>query len=250
MERLALARWFDTRESGEHALIVTPTNDAARRMSEAIQRERHARSELGSRYLETSAGLRFFVGDRVVTRRNDRALRTDRGSMVRNRADWTVVAMDQRRLTMTLRGPDGTVVLPPDYIDRFVELGYAQTVHAAQGRTVDRCVLVTDNAIDGRGLYVGLTRGRLSNEALVVVDDDRSAVDVLGEALSREWGDVPAIETMEVLRPLATEAKDLARGTSRDDAVHRIAERLAREIGMAPPPLTVATVDDDLGLGL
>lgn len=250
MERLALARWFDASESGERALIVTPTNEASRRMSEAVQRQRHARGELGSRYLETSDHLRFFVGDRVITRRNDRSLRTDRGSMVRNRADWTVIAMDQRRLTMTVRGPDGTLVLPPDYIDNFVELGYAQTVHAAQGRTVDHCVLLTDGALDGRGLYVGLTRGRLSNEALVVVDDDRSAADVLGEALAREWGDVPAIERAHELQPLGRDATELARSVGPEDAAHRIAERLARELRLDPPTAPARSRGDDFGVEL
>lgn len=249
MERLALARWFETSESGERALIVTPTNEGARRMSEAVQRLRHARGELGSRYLETSADVRFFVGDHVVTRRNDRMLRTDRGTMIRNRAEWTVIAINQRRLTMTLRGPDGAVVLPADYIDRFVELGYAQTVHAAQGRTVDRCVLLTDNALDGRGLYVGLTRGRLPNEALVVVDDDRSAVDVLGEALSREWGDVPAIESREQLRGLEHEAPTLARSARIDDAVaERIRQHLERELRLEIPPAPNRSVADDFGV--
>ncbi len=250
MERVALARWREATRRGERVLIVTPTNEAARRMSLTIQRERHDAGELGSRYLETSDHVRFFVGDRIVTRHNDRALRTDRGAMVRNRAEWTVVAMDQRHLTMTVRGVDGTVVLPPDYIDNFVELGYAQTVHAAQGRTVDRCVLLTDATLDGRGLYVGLTRGRLSNEALLVVDDDRAALDVLGEALSREWGDAPAIETAQELAPLGRDAVSLARSVGVEDAAERIAKRLARELRLDPPRVPTRSADHDLGLEL
>ncbi|MDT5256110.1 MAG: UvrD-like helicase C-terminal domain, partial [Mycobacterium sp.] len=40
-----------------------------------------------------------------------------------------------------------------------VELGYAQTVHGAQGATVDHSLLIVDGPIDGRALYVGMTRG-------------------------------------------------------------------------------------------
>jgi hypothetical protein len=55
---------------------------------------------------------------------------------------------------------DGTIRLPKDYVDQHVQLAYAETVHAAQGRTVDHAILLADDMIDGRGLYVGLTRGR------------------------------------------------------------------------------------------
>ena len=44
-----------------------------------------------------------------------------------------------------------------------VELGWASTIHAAQGRTVDHGVLFLDDYTSAEGLYVGVTRGRQQN---------------------------------------------------------------------------------------
>lgn len=249
MERLATGRWWTAHQRGERVLLVTPTNETARRLNDGIQRTRHEAWQLGSRYLRTSAGLQLFVGDQIVTRHNDRQLRTDRGTMVRNRAEWTVTAIDQQALTLTVRGPDGTVTLPAEYIDSYVELGYAQTIHAAQGRTVDRCILVAGEALDGRGLYVAMTRGRLSNDALVVTDGNRSALDVLGNALAREWDDTPAIETRAELSELRRDADRLARIPSLDDGA-RTHDRLTRELGLDRARHSSRGVEDDFGLEL
>ena len=76
-----------------------------------------------------------------------------------------------------------------------VELGYARTVHAAQGLTVDRSLLLVDGPVDGRAVYVGLTRGQLSNDAYVAVDDKlHTARDVLEQAVAADWADRPAID--------------------------------------------------------
>jgi ATP-dependent exoDNAse (exonuclease V) alpha subunit len=119
--------------------------------------------------------------------------------MVKNRARWTVRAIGEDG-GLLLAGADGTVRLPAVYVARKVDLGYAQTIHAAQGRTVDHSILVVDGPIDGRAVYVGLTRGRQSNDAFVVTNGDRSARDVLGDALARSWVDRPAIELEQELR--------------------------------------------------
>lgn len=74
MERLATTRWWSAHALGEVALIVTPTNETARRLNQAIQSMRFEAWQLGTRYLKTSEGVLFQVGDRVVTRHNDRLL--------------------------------------------------------------------------------------------------------------------------------------------------------------------------------
>ena len=249
MERLAARRWWNAHQSGERALLVSPSNEAARRLNVAIQEMRHDAWQLGSLYLRTSDGLYFYVGDQVVTRRNDRKLRTDQGVMVRNRAEWTVIAMDQRALTLTIKGADGTVTLPSKYIDNHLDLGYAQTVHAAQGRTVDRCILVADDAIDGRGLYVGMTRGRRSNEALVVTDGNRDGLDVLEGALAREWDDKPAIETRRELAWLERDANRLSRSVA-DSSGARMRDALSRELGLESARSLDRSVADDFGVEL
>jgi hypothetical protein len=70
---------------------------------------------------------------------------------------------------------------------------YAQTSHATQGRTVDTGLLLVEGPTDSRGVYTPMTRGRLGNHAYVVVDENRTAVDVLAQAIARDWIHQPAI---------------------------------------------------------
>jgi hypothetical protein len=77
-------------------------------------------------------------------------------------------------------------------VGEHVELGYAQTSHATQGRTVDTGLLLIDAPTDGRGVYTPMTRGRNANHAYVVVDENCTAVDVLAQAIGRDWIDQPA----------------------------------------------------------
>lgn len=46
---------------------------------------------------------------------------------------------------------------------------------------------------DTRGVYVPMTRGRLANEAFVVVEGEQTALDVMAQALARDWIDEPAV---------------------------------------------------------
>jgi hypothetical protein len=91
-----------------------------------------------------------------------------------------------------LTGRTGTIQLPAGYVSEHVELGYAQTSHATQGRTVDTGLLLVDTPTDSRGIYTPMTRGRLGNHAYVVTDENRTAVDVLTQAIGRDWIDQPA----------------------------------------------------------
>lgn len=133
----------------------------------------------------------LLVGDEVVTRRNDRRLRTDRGLMVKNRDHWAITDM-HRDGSITIAGRTGTIRLPADYVTRDLELGYAQTSHASQGRTVDVALLLVETPTDSRGVYTPMTRGRDANQAYVITEDDKTAADVLAQALARDWIDQPA----------------------------------------------------------
>ena len=74
-----------------------------------------------------------------MSRWHDLAVRTpasfrksDQGSMVKHRDHWTITSIHNDD-TITLTGPTGTIRLPADYVAEHVELGYAQTSHAAFG---------------------------------------------------------------------------------------------------------------------
>src|SRR5207248_6934965 len=95
---------------------------------------------------------------------------------------------------ITVSGPTGTVDLPADYVRRHVELAYAETSHANQGRTVDRSYLLLEGPTTTAGVYVPLTRGRISNEAFVAVSGEQTAAEVVAESLAHSWVDRPAIQ--------------------------------------------------------
>ena len=202
VERQVLDRWIELRRRGSVA-VLAPTNEPARRLNRRMQQHRLDAAELHGTGRQLPNGELLFVGDDVATRHNDRSLRTDRGEMIRNRARWTVEALGPDG-AVTITGRDGRVTLPAAYVSDHVELAYAETIHAAQGRTVDHGLLVVDGgAIDGAGLYVGLTRGRMSNDAYVLIDDGALAVEVLNEALHRSWADRPATDIRAELDSLA-----------------------------------------------
>lgn len=111
------------------------------------------------------------VGDRVVTRRNDRRLPTPDG-FVRNGALWDVLATATDG-SLTVRPADhpegrGPVVrLPAGYVRERVELGYATTTARSQGRTVDTSHTIVTGAMAREDLHVAITRGRHHNQLYV-----------------------------------------------------------------------------------
>ncbi len=115
--------------------------------------------------LPAADGHRIGVGDFIVTRRNDRRLRTTTG-WVKNGDTWTVVAASVQG--MVVRNPDGHEVdLPLAYVRDYVQLGYATTVHRGQGSTVDTAHALITGATTREALYVTTTRGRTANHLYV-----------------------------------------------------------------------------------
>jgi hypothetical protein len=185
--------WCEVRRRDESVALMANTNHTVHRLNQLTQQRRIATDELDPNGPALHLGQqRLLVGDEVVTRRNQRTLRTDHGAMVKNRDHWTIEAIHTDG-AVTVTGPAGRVRLPADYAIEDLELGYAQTSHATQGRTVDTSLLLVDGPIDGRGLYTPLTRGRHTNHAYVATSENETAADVLTQAIARDWIDQPAI---------------------------------------------------------
>jgi len=193
MERDALDAWADARSNGETVVLSAPSNETVARLNHAAQQRRIETGQIDTtgRYVE-AGGYRFHVGDEIVTRRNHRQVRTDQGLPVRNRDQWVIDAV-HRDGAITTHGVAGTVKLPPDYVAEHVELGYAQTSHAVQGRTVDRSILLLDGPTDSRGIYVPMTRGRHHNDAYIVTNGEDTAVDIFANSVVNNWIDRPAV---------------------------------------------------------
>lgn len=183
-------------------------------MNAAVQASRRELGQIGERSVGIAGSETAARGDLVVTRRNDRALRTDRGQPVRNRERWIVVGGGRDgSLTVSHLHGQGTVTLPPEYGREHVRLGYAATAHGHQGDTVDVGVMMVTEATTHRGLYVGATRGRLENRFLVVTDDPTEVRDILEQVLSNERADVPAVAQRRNL------ARQVPQVPSRENAV-------------------------------
>ena len=108
METEILKAWSEARSRGESVALMANTLDTVTRLNQAAQQTRIRNGELDPTAPGLSVGeQRLFVGDEVVTRRNDRTLRTDRGVMVKNRDHWTIETIHDDR-TMSLTGRTGT----------------------------------------------------------------------------------------------------------------------------------------------
>lgn len=120
-------------------------------------------------------------------------------------AVWQAITEGQHQ-TVTATHPNGDVTvsrlqghgeitLPASYAAEHVELAYATTEYGAQGITADRSLMLATTATTGRGLYVGMTRGRTDNLALVVTDQPstEAALDVLEATLAIDRADIPAV---------------------------------------------------------
>ena len=222
MRGAAVNAWWEAIERGESASLMAPTNAAVVELNNSAQWRRLDAGQLDRDGPTLEVGpYRLHIGDRVATRHNDRRLRTNRQLMVKNRDRWTVDAI-HRDGSVTVTDRSGEVRLPKEYVAEHVELAYAETSHASQGRTVDRSFLFLDGPTGAAGIYVPMTRGREANEVFVAVRGEETPADVVSEALSRTWIDRPAIAVRDELVPPATVDEDGRDAIARAMTAHEL----------------------------
>lgn len=151
-------------EAGRSVAITTTSVARAREINLAIQAQR----ERGDgRKIDLADGTTVAIGDRIATRRNDPALRTDRGEPVRNRQAWIAQEISPNG-ELTVSDPErGTAVLPRHYVERHVELGWAVTGYGTQGDTVDVGIAVLEAGTSRNHAYVALHAWARSQPRLV-----------------------------------------------------------------------------------
>ena len=175
-----------TRETG--VLVMADTRDQVAALNGAIRDRLVAAGYVDDRLgVVTDAGERLGVGDRVMTRRNDRDL------AVANRDTWTITGIDHDG-TLTLHNRDAGVgksrSLPPGYAHQHVELAYATTVHGAQGETTHTGHLLLGEHTHAAAAYVAMTRGRENNVAHLVAENLDDARQSWVETFSRDRADL------------------------------------------------------------
>jgi conjugative relaxase-like TrwC/TraI family protein len=234
----AFTTWAADRASGLDAIMVAPTRDLVAELNARARAHRLDHTPAASE-VSLADGNRASVGDVIITRRNDRRLRLTATDWVKNGDRWTVTHVSKHGdLTVRHTRSHLTVRLPADYVRESTGLGYATTIHAAQGVTADTMHGMLTGLESRQQLYTMLTRGRVANHLYlqVVGDGDphtinrpetvapRTPTETLQQILARDEAPTSA---STLLRELSEPAARLFEAVQRyTDGLHVAAEQL------------------------
>jgi conjugative relaxase-like TrwC/TraI family protein len=244
----AFSAWISDRAVGLDAIMLAPTRELVAELNRRARDHRLNGAPTGQE-VHLGDGNRASVGDVIITRANDRRLRLSATDWVKNGDRWTITNV----------GPGGDLIvrdtrsqlivrLPTDYVRESTGLGYATTIHSAQGVTGDTMRGVLTGEESRQQLYTVVTRGRHANHLYlqVVGDGDphtlirpdaispRTPTETLQQIIARDEVDV---STSTLLRELNNPAARLFQAVQRyTDSLHVAAEQL---LG----PQTVAELD-------
>ena len=244
----AFDAWVQDRSVGLDAIMLAPTREPVAELNRRA-RDHRLNGNVPDAVVRLADGNRASVGDVIITCTNDRRLRLTATDWVKNGDRWTISRIDRHgELTVRHNRSHRTVRLPLDYVRASTGLGYATTIHAAQGVSAD----TTHGLLTGREsrqqLYTLLSRGRHANHLYlqVVGDGDphtlirpdtispRTPTEMLQQILAR---DEAPLSASTVLRELNDPAARLFRAVQRyTDSLHVAGEQL---LG----PQTVAELD-------
>ncbi len=241
--------WRREQDAGRDCLMLAPTHDLVQQLNGRARVARLGDTQPGDE-VQLRDGTHASVGDVVLTRRNDRRLGVSSTDWVKNGDRWTVTRVHDGTLTVRHRDSGLTTVLPAEYVSTHVELGYASTVHTAQGLTADVMHGVVTGEETRQLLYTMLTRGRAENHVHVITDDlgdDRelelpeiteqlTATEILERALARDGAAVSATSTRE--RAATPEAR-----------LHDAATRYADTVSLATRTVLGTSAEEPIGSG-
>ena len=170
--------WQTDRAAGLDAIMLAPTRELVAQLNQRARAHRLDSQQPGTppgAEVRLADGNAASVGDLVITRSNDRRLRLTASDWVKNGDRWTVLDVDDDgRLRVHHLQHTGTTgsTLPAGYVTASTELGYATTVHAAQGVSADTMHGLATGQESRQQLYTMLTRGRVANHVYVQVVGD------------------------------------------------------------------------------
>jgi len=201
----AFEAWFLARAEGHSVIVMASDHETVDALA---LRARAARVAAGEVSPDAIAAGRHAVGvgDEVLSLRNDRRLRSSTGAWLRNGQRWRIddFGPDGSALLSSLEG-HGVLRVPGTYVSEHLALGYATTIHKGQGLTVDEGIVAVEAPMSAEALYVGMTRGRAANRALVICEGQDEArgrlvstapVEVLGRVMRRVGAEASAHRVM------------------------------------------------------
>lgn len=228
----ALTAWIRDTQAGNDSIMLASTRDEVAQLNRQARQHRLDGTR-PRRTVELADGNHASVGDTVLTRRNTRRLAVSATDWVKNGDRWIVEKVSRDGSLRVRHHTSGLhATLPAEYVNAHTQLGYASTVHTAQGISVD----TTHTVISGREtrqlFYVAMTRGRSENHVyLPVLDDIDEHYPVKPQALNPST----AVEILESVlardgaaRSASTELREVADPRPRlAAAVERYSDALA-----------------------
>jgi DNA primase catalytic core len=218
----AYTAWSADRDSGADPIMLAPTRELVAELNDRARTDRllAAAPSTGQpigREVTLADACRASTGDTIITRKNNRRIRISATDFVKNGDRWRINTVhDNGDLDVTHLATNRHVTLPARYVRTRVQLGYAATVHGAQGITADTCYTVATGDESRQLLYVAMTRGRHANHVYLTTAGD---------------GDPHSVITRDALLP-PTAGDILARVLARD-ASPRSASSQRRELTRA-----------------
>jgi ATP-dependent exoDNAse (exonuclease V) alpha subunit len=231
--------WQHEQAQGRECVMLAPTRDLVAELNARARTERL--TSIGASpdtQVRLGDGNQASAGDIVITRRNDRRLSISATDWVKNGDRWTITNVHNDGALSVRHTVSGlTAILPAAYVAVHVDLGYASTVHTAQGLTADVMHGIITGHESRQLLYTMLTRGRHENHIHVLLHDTsdneprpveatelQTATEIIENVLRRDGAATSATTTATIA---ASPAKQLHDAVARyDDAVHAAAEHL------------------------
>ncbi|TFB92258.1 MULTISPECIES: MobF family relaxase [unclassified Cryobacterium] len=226
MSGQVFSAWQSDTAAGLHSVMLAQQNSTVAELNARAQAFRMSEGIVtGKQSAPLRDGLAAYRGDTVVTRVNNSQLKVSGGrDIVKNGDLWTVVkAHRDGTLAVSNQGTGGTITLPKEYVTGAVELGYASTIHRAQGMTADTAHVLADSSTSRELVYVGLTRGKHENHLYVETADAQPVSDVLAQITGNADGMLSATET---IRAEQARVDDLATLIDQYGDVHERADVL------------------------
>jgi hypothetical protein len=169
----AMAAYLSDRADNKDTILIADTWEIADALNERL----HDTLTSDGPTVKAARDQQIRVGDIIMSRANDATIDVKPGAHHTpadtidqvNGNRWRVAAIDPdtNRLAAERATDKARAVFDADYLKEHITLGYAATVHSAQGVTADSSYAVLGEGASRAMAYVAMTRGRHNNEAFL-----------------------------------------------------------------------------------
>jgi DNA primase catalytic core len=224
------AAWQHDRSKGLDSIMLAPTRELVARLNLKARTHRLADTKSNAdAEVSLADGNRASVGELIITRRNDRQLRLTATDWVKNGDRWFVQAIsDGGDLDVQHLRNRRRVRLPAAYVQTSAELGFATTVHAAQGLSVDTMHGLATGDESRQQLYTMLSRGRVANHLYLQAVGDGDPHSILWPETVRQSTPTDLLEQILARDDAARSATTLQR--DQHDPAARLADATRRYV--------------------